>query len=62
MMRWLCPHRHDRRERDAAGVLYFVCDLCGRRVVAITRTAEERAVMHQTYQVPPVAVAQKAQL
>lgn len=47
-----CRHRHDRRERDAKGRVVFVCDGCGRSVLALERTTKERKAMAKRYPVP----------
>ena len=54
----LCPHAHDRRERDAAGRLWLVCEGCERRVLAIQRTPKEIKAMRKQFK--PVT-ARKAQ-
>jgi predicted RNA-binding Zn-ribbon protein involved in translation (DUF1610 family) len=51
----VCSHGDSRRERDAKGVLHFVCHDCGHAVPVIDRTAKERREMSKRYQ--PVAVS-----
>lgn len=53
-----CRHRHDRRERDTQGRVVLVCDSCGRSVLALERTPQERKQMGRKYPLPKPMEAQ----
>ena len=44
-----CSHAHDRRERDDAGALWLVCEVCERRVPALQRDASEIRAMRKKF-------------
>ena len=50
-----CRHAHHRREWSTKGVLMLVCDVCGRRVEALTLTAKQRRAMRKKF--PPIPPA-----
>jgi hypothetical protein len=49
----VCRHSHSYRDRDIKGRVTFVCEGCGRAVLALERTPAERKAMMKRYPIPP---------
>ena len=55
----LCRHPHSYRDRDPKGRMVFICEGCGRSVLALDRTPAERKAMQKRYPVPPALKAMR---